>query len=811
MFIDHLRFAWRLLIKQPAFAITAVLTLGLAIGANTAVFTIVDAVLMKPLPYWQPDRLALLSRQYRGAGTAGSDIGHGGAQWLAVHDQATSVDAAVLSGLAARVNLVRDTAAVSVVQQRVSTGYFGLLGVSPALGREFTADEDLVNGPAVVVLSHALWRSAFNSDPDVIGQSILLRGEPSTVVGVMPETFRNGQPVDLWTPLRPSATGEGRGQNYTILLRLRPGVTWPQAGAEMASIVDPTLRRRTTSDGLTVTHGVVPLQEGLTVQVRRPLLLLWAAVGLVLVVACVNLAGLLLARAGRRTREIATRLAIGGDRRTVMMQLLVENVLLASFGGGLGLLFGWLGLEAFEVLAADMLTNWSDLALDGRALIVTLVTTVLMAIVFGMTPAIQATRVDVQAALSEGGTRAVAGGTGGWRRRLLVIGEVALVVVLLVSAGLLIRTFTHLQNLSPGFDMANVMTASASLQDVRYTTHGPVMRLFDDSLARLRATPQVEAAAVALGLPYERILNMTFRLTSSPSADLPLTSVTYVTPGYFDATRIPIARGRVVTELDTDTSQRIAIVNREFVRRYVGDRDPLGEQIQMVGAGGALTIVGVVGNVQQRGGFNGYGPIDTLPNVYLPYAQMLDGSVLTFHTWFAPKWIVRGRGSMAGLESSIRSAIADADRQLPVVSVQGVDQARAASLALQRLLMTIVAALSATALLLAAIGIHGLIASAVSERLRELGIRMALGASVKQAMWTVMFPGVSLTIVGLAIGSVLALGASGLVRRLLWGVTPTDPLTFAGVAVMLLTVAVVASLIPALRVRRVDPATLLRE
>jgi len=806
--LDHLRFAWRLLVKQPAFSLTAICTLALAIGANTAVFTIVDSVLMKPLPYPQPERLALLTREVVGI-AGGGDLGHTGAQWEAVRDHATTVDAAVFFDGIARVNLTNNGQAVSVAQQRVSAGYFGVLGVSPALGREFTREEDRPNGPAVAVLSHALWRSAFNGDPAVIGRSVLLRGESSVIVGVMPAQFRNGLAADVWTPLRPSTRGEGGGENYSIVLRLRRDVTWGQASAEMAAIADPTLTIRKTTSGLTITHGVMSLQEGQNAEVRRPLLMLWSAVGLVLLVACVNIAGLLLARAGQRTREIATRLAIGGDRRSVMTQLLVESLLLASLGGALGVLLGFAGLEALKGLAIDLFSEWANVSLDGRALAATLVITIGAALIFGMTPAIQATRLDVRAALSAGGTRSVAGGAHGWSRRILIAGEVALVVVLLVSAGLLIRTFMHLHNQSPGFDMSNVVTASASLQDARYTTRRPVTRLFDDSLARIRSSPQVEAAAVSLGLPYERILNMVVRFTGAAGPEGHLTSVTYITPGYFEATRIPVARGRVVADVDTETSQPVAVVNREFVQRFLPNREPIGQAFQM--SGRAYTIVGVVGNVQQRGGFNRYGPIDTLPIAYLAYAQITEGSLLTFHTWFTPKWIVRGRGGVAGLEPVIRQAVANADRQLPLVSIKSADQVRSTSLASQRLLMTIVVVLSAVALLLAAIGIHALIASAVSERLRELGVRMALGASVGQAMRTVMLPGITLTVVGLVIGSALALATTGLVRRLLWGVTPTDPLTFAGVAVTLLLVAMVASLIPALRVRRVDPARLLRD
>lgn len=808
MYFEHFRFAWRMLMKQPAFALTAILTLGLAIGANTAVFTVVDAVLMKPLPFPQPERLGLLASQI--VGQDSQYIGQAGPQWFAVRDDAKTVDAAVYSSGTARVNFVRDGQPMSVAQQRVGAGYFGVLGVSPALGREFTAEEDLVNGPAVVVLSHSLWRAAFGGDPAVVGKTILLRGEPSEVIGVMPARFHNPIGADLWTPLRPSLTGEGGGQNYLIVLRLRPEATWAQAAAEMAAIVDPTLANQTSDAGRTMTHGVMPLQEGQTEEVRQPLLMLWGAVGLVLLVACVNLAGLLLARAGQRSREIATRLAIGGDRRNVVTQLLIESLVIAGLGGVLGLMVGYAGLEALRVLAGEAYSTLFDgVSLDGRAIAATMAVTIGAALLFGLTPALQATRVDVQAALSAGGTRSIAGGASGWPRRILIAGEVALVVVLLVGAGLLLRTFAHLQGQSPGFDLSNILTASVSLQDARYATNAPMTRLFDESLARIRSTPQVESAAVALGLPYERILNMGVAFPSIGQPQGRLTTVTFITPGYFDATRIPIVGGRVVSDTDSATSQRVAVVNREFVRRFLAEHEPIGQEFRM--SGNTYTIVGVVGNVQQRGGFNGFGPIDTLPMTYVPYAQMADGVMATFHTWFTPKWIVRGRGGIVGLEPVIRDAIAEADGQLPVVSVKSADEVRATSLSFQRLLMTVVGTLGTVALLLAAIGIHALIASAVSERLRELGVRMALGASIEQAMRTVMLPGIVLTLVGLAVGSVLALGAAGLIQRLLWGVRPADPVTFVGVALVLLLVAVVASLGPALRVRRVDPATLLRE
>lgn len=811
MLIDDLKFGWRQLIKAPGFSLTAILTLGLAIGANTAVFSLVDAVMLRPLPYPQPDRLALLSLQvYRNGAKLGDNTSHTGAVWEAVRDQARSVDGAVYSGLSARINLVAANQALPVFPQRVSAGYFRVLGVLPLLGREFSLEEDRAGGPAVTVLSDRLWRSAFGGDPGIVGQTVLLKGEPHTVVGVMPPSFRTNSDADLWTPIRPSRSGEGSGQNYGIVARLKDGVSWAQAAGEVAAAADPALQRRSTSDGVTVSHGLMSLQESLTADVRTPLLLLGTAVGMVLLVACVNLAGLLLARAGRRTREIATRLAVGGDRRTVVRQLLVESLVLAVCGGLLGVALGAAAIAALKASASDLLlTPWGDVGLDGRVLLVTMGLTLFTTLVFGLVPALHATRVDVQAALAEGGTRSVAGGARGWPRRLLVMAEVALGVVLLVGAGLLIRTFVDLQTLSPGFDPRNVIAASASLEDARYEQHESIQRLFDDSLARLRALPGVEAAAVSLGLPYERILNMSAQIVGAdgPGAFFGST-LTYVTPGYFETLKLPLLRGRSFSDRDTATSVPAIVINEAFARRHFDQRNPIGERVRVANV--VREVVGVAANVQQRGGGRDFGPIDAVPGLYVPFSQFQVSGLRTFHGWFMPAWIIRAGAPGAVSEPALRRAMAEVDPQLPLASVRSVDDVRSEALARQRMLMTLVAALGGVALLLAAIGIHGLIASGVAERTRELGIRLALGATVGQTVRDAALPGILMALAGLVVGCGVAFGVSGLIRSLLWGVQANDPLTFATVILTLMAVATAASVLPALKVRRLDPVSLLR-
>jgi predicted permease len=809
MIADDLKFGWRQIVKAPGFTITAVLTLGLAIGANTAVFSLADAVLLKALPYPNPERLATVRMTVmRDAAVIGENHGHTGRVWEAIRDRATTFDGAVLSALSARISLVMGNQAIIVAPQRVSAGYFRVLGVLPAIGREFTREEDRAGGAAVTVLSDRLWRSAFNADPSVLGRTVLLKGEPHEVIGIMSPSFRTSVDADLWTPIRPNTNAEGASTNYGLIVRLKDGVSWAQANAEIAAVADPAL---TVREGTTGRHSVTSMQDTMTNDVRLPLVLLAAAVGLVLLVACVNLAGLLLARAGRRTREIATRLAVGGNRRAVMRQLLIESAVLAICGGAAGLVFGAVALEALKASATDLLiTPWAHVALDGRVLSVTLGLTALTAVLFGLVPAIQATRLDVQAALAEGGTRSVAGGARGWPRRLLVVAEVALGVVLLVGAGLLIRTFIHLQSQPPGFDPRQVMVSTTSLDDARYEKQESIEQLFDRGVTRVRSLPGVESAAVSLGLPYQRILNMGARTVgaSGEESDFIFSTATYVTPGYFETLRQPVMRGRTFTAADTKTSASAVVVNELFARRYFKDREAVGEHLRLGGV--TRQIVGVVSNVQQRGGFQDFGPLDALPAIYMPFSQFPGNGLRTIHGWFPTAWIVRETRDGMITDQALRRAMAEVDPQLPLSPLRSIDTVRSESLARQRVLMLLVAALGGLALFLAAIGIHALIASGVAERTREFGIRMALGATVRQTIVDAARPGILMAVTGLVIGCALAYGVSGLIRNLLWGVRENDPITFIAVVGALLAVAVAASILPALRIRKFDPVSLLR-
>lgn len=806
-----LRYAIRMLRRSPAFALTAIGTLAVVIGANTAVFSIADHVMLRALPYPQASRLAVISTNHQTAAGVDVDDAVDGRMWEAIRDHVAAGDRAVYMRDFGRggVNFSTGGAVAFVKQARVSAGFFRVLGVAPAMGREFSADEDRPGGPQVAILTHQFWKKTFGERASALGEAMMLRGEPYTVVGVMPESFIGPDEVDLWTPLQPSRKGAGSGTNFLAVLRLNPGATWSQLDAELRAISAPDLFE---SMGFPQTDPVwlsaKPMQAAIAGDERGSITMLAAAVGLVLVIACVNIASLLLARGGSRQKELATRMALGSGRAAVIRQLMVESLLIAVCGGLAGLALGALGLDGLKHLAGDTFEDWQRVSIDGRIVAWTASISLLTSVVFGLVPAWQASRIDVQAGLREGGSRGVAGGSRHWLRRTLVVSEVALGVVLLVSAGLLIRSFAKLNDLNPGFDPSGLTTASVSLQDARYVTAEKINYLFDDTLARLAATPGVESAAVSLEMPYTRLLNLPTRFIEDEKTRS--ANVSYVTPGYASTFRIPLRAGRDLTPADRIDGAPVALVNEAYARLYSPGRDAVGRRIRVAGA--EREIVGILGNVQQRQSLHLAGivdgPITTQPAVFVPAAQYADAMFNVAHQWFRPVWTVRGRTPAA---EAIRAAVRAADADLPIAAVQTMAEVRAESLSLHRLLMTLVAVIAGAALLLAAMGLHGLIASAVAERTREFGIRMALGASAAQTIRLVAGSGVVLALAGAVIGGVLSVLSVPLLRAYLWGVQPGDPLTYLAVMLFLVAVAASSSLVPAVRLARIDPAKTLRE
>ncbi|HVJ30536.1 MAG TPA: ABC transporter permease, partial [Gammaproteobacteria bacterium] len=600
-----LKYALRVLLRAPVFTTTAIVTLALAIGANTVVFSLVDAILLKPLPYPEPDRLAYVVAPIRT--TEGEYVidSHNGATWERLRDGVPAIDAAVTrarSGPGQQVNLVVGDTAASVRHARVGSGYFRVLGVAPAIGREFTQEDDRPGAPAVTVLSYVLWQRLFNGDPSAVGKTLLLRGEPHEIVGVMPRELRGeGGEFDVWTPVRPSTTGEGAGLNYGVIARVKPGYTWAQALAAMPALDEEYFSRvmgRNWADAQpSGRFSLEPMQQALTASAAQPLATLFGAVGAVLLVACVNLAALLLARATARAKEIATRLALGSGRGAVVRQLFAESLVLGAVGGACGLLLSVVGLEALKYLGATTFTEWAGVTFDLRALAMTAAVALAASVLFGLFPAFAATAVNVNEALKSGGERGSVGGSRHWTRRSLVAAEIALGAVLLIVTGLLTRTFVNVSSLEPGFDAAGVMTASVSLQDARYDTAAKMNRLFDESIRRLESSPGVESAAVSLELPFRRLLNAGFSFADETNpAGRRAANVTYATPAYFETLRIPLLAGRTIAETDTASSPAVVTVSQDFVDLLTNGQSPVGRRIRVAGA--EREIVGITGNVK---------------------------------------------------------------------------------------------------------------------------------------------------------------------------------------------------------------------
>jgi predicted permease len=808
-FFQDLRYAGRVLRKSPGFAAVAIATLALGIGANTAVFSIVDAVLLRPLPYPQSERLGAVATHWVQHGEKFTSDWEDGRTWELLRDHAGNLDCAVFAPGATKVNFAAQGQVRYVMQQRVSEGYFRVLGVQPLYGREFTRDEDRDGGPAVAVLGYGLWKNVLHGDESVLQHTIMLRGERFTVVGIMPPEFRTSTLAEVWTPLRPSTHGEGESRNYGIAVRLRPGVTWAEADSQIAAIGAIRIKEKKLDPDTTARLGVISFQQYLGQDIRKALVILWIAVAMVLLIGCVNIASLLLARAAGRTREIATRMALGGGRAVVFRQLLTESLLLALLGGAVGVVLGYLGVCGLEFLARDSFNLWQTVRLDGRVLLMTSTVTLSACLLFGLYPAWQGTRGEIRDALAESGGRGVAGGRSRWPRRVLVVAEVTLSVALLIGAGLLLRTFTYLRDLQPGFDPNGVLTATLSLQDARYQTAAQVNRLFDQSLERIRELPGVEAAAVGLALPYERGINSNFQLPTGRAEDDHTAVVFYVTPDYFRALRIPVLGGRAFTQADGPQAAKVVVVNEAFASLYFPRRNPMGMHIK--GGEDDLEIIGLVGNIpMEASSVGGYAPLAAVPVVFFPVAQEPDDLLRLAHMWFSPSWIVRTSAPPKAIMAGMQRAMQSVEPLLPFSGFRELSEVKSKTLGSERLETTLMGTMAGLALLLAAIGIYGLIAHSVSERTREIGIRMAMGATAGQAVTLVTLPGVVLAGIGCALGCMLGWGAAGWMRHLIWGVSPTDTATFVGVSGLFLFVAAVASLLPAWSITRLNPANTLR-
>ncbi len=812
------RFAMRQITRTPGFSFAVILTLALGIGVNTAVFSMVNGFMLRPLPYPDADRIASLILHSEGTYRTGQfgvedDDSHTFETWNLVNQNVTAVQAAA-QGATTGVNLLAGAqpgAAIRYVQAtRVSAGYFEVLGIRPLLGRGFSADEDRPDGRKAVVLGYPLWQSAFGGDPHVLGKGITLKGEPYTVVGVLRNGARSPGNGELFTALAPADTkGECSGNNCSILLRLRDGATWQEAGVQIAQLRLPSFEQIANSAHGRAWFYAQPLSRYLGSQMRTPVLALMLAVSFILFIACANLAGLTLVRIDRRTQEIATRLALGAARSAILRQLWIESLLLALMGAAAGLVLARGILASLHGFVPDEFIPLGGLSLDGRVLAFTFGTSLVTSLFFGALPAFRTRRVDMRS--SAGGHAVTAGSSR--IRQVLIGAEVALTVVLLFSAGLLIRTLIHLETLPPGFDARNVMTAKLSLDDARYHEPAAFRSLLDRSLEAMLRIPGVEDAAVGLSVPYERGLNIPFRIIDGLLAgQQPSSSMAWVTPGYFRTLRIPVLAGRAISDSDTFAAGHVAVVNAAFGRKFFNDPSPLGRHISSgISSGKDLTtIVGVVGNVAKRPGIDRDEPIGTEPVLYIPAAQADPQLIAIGNLWFQPSWIVRTRGPVQSISAAMQHALAEADPSLPFAGFYSMSDILAENLVYQRIEVALLSALAALALLLSAIGIYGLVSSLVVQRTREIGIRIALGSTIVQAMVKIGASGVVATAFGLVAGLALSLLAAQVLRSQLYGVRDHDPVTLLAVPIVLAVIALAASLLPTLRITRIQPAETLR-
>ena len=802
---QNLRFAVRQLLRNPGFTATVVLTLALSIGANTAIFSIVNALMLKSLPYQQPERMGTLFQRTQGPNPDDGLRWIDGTQWNQLRDNVPSLTSAVFAALASGANLESSTRQVAYIHNgRVSQHYFDVLGIHTAIGRNFSPAEDAPNGPKAVVLSYEFWRSSFNADRNLIGSAIRLKGEPYTVIGILPQNAITPLNADIYTSLQPSPQGEGNGTNFGVIFRLNNDATWQQADAEINRAWAARISQiESRNPGAKVQFYTVPFQKGVTSLLRPQAIGLMAAAGFILLIACANLAGLILVRMARRLPELATRLAIGASRWQILRQLWIENLLLACIGGIAGVGIGFLALRGLLSLLPEGFLPVSGVTLDARVLAFTTAVTLFTSVLFGMLPALAARRVDLRSSLA---SRATSSGHSVRLRQALIAGEVALTVVLLAGSGLLVRTLIHLQTLPPGFNPDGVMTAKASLDDARYKDSVQFRQLMTNSLASMEHIPGVQSAAVGLTLPYERTLNSGVVLHDGPQATKRIGSdFVYVTPKFFDVLQMPINRGRAFTDSDGPDARPVAIINTTFARKFFPGINPIGLTVDK-----NTLIVGVVSDIQLVSGLEATAPIQSQETIYIPAAQA-PAQMLAVHVWFQPSWIVRTSAPVEGLTEQMQRALSSAAPGLPFSGFYRMSDLQAKALTMQRIEVALLGAMAGLALLLSAIGIFALVASLVTQRTRDIGIRIALGSTIGQAITNVSASGLGATAAGLLVGLALCAAVLPIMRSVLYGVRVYDIPSLAAVFATLAAVSLIAATLPALRIASIDPARTLRE
>ena len=796
--LHDLRYAVRLLVKSPSFTLVALATLGVGIAANAAIFSVVHALLLRPLPFPEPERLVMLWQDLRARGGPEDE-------WLAPahffdwRSRATSLESsAVFRG--ASPNLTGNGEPEQLRGWAVTSDFFRMLRVAPMLGRDFRSEDDQPGSALTAIVTHGLWTRRFGADPSFVGSTISLNQEPVTVIGVLPESFRSpfGAP-EIYRPLQLNAVGAARG-NITLqmIARLKPGVSLEQAQAELATVGAAVAAANPATDkGATI--RVTRLHEEIVGEVRTPVLALLGAVVLVLMIACANIGNLQLARASIRAREIAVRNALGAGRARIVRQLLTESVLLGALGSAIGLLLSYWMLEALLTLAPPETVRLEDVQIDGTVLAFGIALALITSVIFGLVPALHSVRGDLAATMRESGKGSSGGRAGVGVRSAFVVAELALALVLLVGAGLLMRTLTNLRSVDPGFAPENLLAADIAPPAIGYEKAPQVRTFYRSLLERVADAPGVQQAAIVSVLPFSgNDTDTGFEIEGRPKpsnpGERPVAWVRIVSAGFLRTLGLRLESGRFIEPTDRDGTERVAVINRALANQYWPNNNPVGTRI--FAGDNPVTIVGVVADVHHRS-------LQEEPRgqMYLPYEQYT-GRRMTV--------VLKSAGEPTALVPVLREAVAALDPNLPLSNVSTMDRLMAESLALPRMLTILMGAFAAASLLLAAIGLYGLMAYTVTLRTQEFGVRMALGAASRDVLGLVIGQAARLAAIGITVGAIASYGAARLISTLLFGVNPDDITTFASTAALLASIAVLASYLPARRAIRVDPVTALR-
>ena len=823
--MNDLRFALRQLSKSPGFTAVAVLTLALGIGANTAIFSVVSSVLLRPLPFKEPDRVVLVwERNVK----KGYEMNHVGvATFLDWKAQNNSFESMAAFGMDDALSLTGDHEPERVTAVPVSANLFEVLGVNPILGRTFRVEEETPGRDQVILLGHGLWQRRFGSDPNLVGKTILLDGRSYLVVGIMPPGFvfpgMTGvlygfffsKPADVWIPLALPAEMLGiRGSHLLeVVARLKPDVSLSQAGAEMDAMMQ-RISQANPAEVMGDHARVIPLHEQSVGTVRSGLLVLLGAVAFVLLIACANVANLLLARAASRQKEIAVRVALGASRLQIIRQLLTESVLLALLGGALGTLFALWSIDLLVGTVGDTIAlttpGWTDIRIDRGVLGFTLLISLATGVMFGLMPALQSAKPNLNKSLKEGERGSTEGFQRNRLRSLLVVTQIALAMMLLTGAALMLQSFLRLQGVNPGFDVNRVITMQLNLPESRYTNQQQRAAFFQRLTERCRSLPGVQFAAATAQLPLSSdVGNTTIEVVGRPSlppGQWEVTDFISVTPEYLGAMQIQLRAGRFINDRDTEESPPVCVINQTTAHRYFGKEDPTGKNLKLGINNFTPEIVGVVRDVRQRSlDFDSLSPqLQKLMSsqVYVPYAQTA--------LWPKMTVVVRTSSAPMALANALRAEVRALDKDLPVSKVRTMETVRGDSIAQPRFRALLIVLFGVVALALATIGIYGVMAYSVARRTHEIGLRMALGAQNTDVLKLVLRQGIRLAVTGLLLGLAGAFALTRLISGLLYGVSATDPLTFAVVPALLFAVALLACWIPARRATRVHPMEALR-